>query len=250
MKLSFMRAAAVCAATLIGGAAYATSVPAVGDSYVGNYDLNNAFGGHGLWLPGFLGDHTWSVTGGTANYDGTTMSLNGSVENNVGGTTYSMNFDFLVTQTSNVPAAPYCGSGQACQSITQDMKDNMVYFDMGANSIMGTVTGTGALAGLSMDLVMRPLGIAPDPNKPGQLGYGGNWTNLDFGYSNWLTWSVTSSAQVSTGSSGSGDVNLTFTGNGNPGGGNNPPPVPLPAGLPLLLTGLAGMAWMRRKQRV
>jgi len=240
-----MKAAALCVAVIVPGASLASPLPAVTGSYVGNYDLGNAFGGHGLWLPGFLGDNTWSVTSGTANYDGMSMVMNGSVENNVGSTTYTLDFDFTVFMTTVEPSSPACGGG-ACTGATQDMKDNMVYFDMGRNATMGTVTGTGALSGLTMDVVMKPLQF-PTPYKPGQLGYGGNWTTLDFGYSNWMDWTVTSNTSgINTGTSNGGDVNFNMLPNGNPGG-NNPPPVPLPAGLPLLLAGLGAFAVMRRR---
>ena len=96
------------------------------------------------------------------------------------------------------------------------------------------------LDGLSMDVVMRPL-----PGKPGQLGFGGNWTTLDFGYSNWMEWTVTSqAAQKSVKSTGNGDINFDFLGNGD----NNVPPVPLPAGMPLVLTAMAGLYAIRRRQ--
>lgn len=240
---NLFKAAALCVAVALPGASLASPLPAVTDSYVGNYDIGNAFSGHGLWLPGFLGDNTWSVTSGTANYDGTSMVMSGSVANNVSGTIYTLDFDFTVFMTTDEPSGPACGQA-ACSNPTQDMVDNMVYFDMGRNATMGTVTGTGALTGLSMDVVMKPL-VFPTNYKPGQLGYGGNWKDLDFGYSNWMNWSVIANTSgVTTGTGNTGDVNFTFAGNGNPGG-NNPPPVPLPAGLPLLLAGLGAFAFMR-----
>ncbi|MEL7133288.1 MAG: VPLPA-CTERM sorting domain-containing protein [Pseudomonadota bacterium] len=240
---------AVITAAFIGVASFAnaTTLPAVDESYVGNYDISNAFGNHGLWLPKFLGDKTWSVTSGTANYDGTSLVMTGSVENKKGGTTYTMDFNFQVFETAVKPDEPYCGNGQACQAATDEQKDNIVYFDMNGGSSMGTVTGTGLLDGLVMDIEMKPLEF-PDDYKPGQLGYGGNWTTLDFGYSNWLNWTVIKNdSGVKTGAAGYGDMNYDFLANDDPVT-QNPPPVPLPAGLPLLVAGLGALTFLRRRK--
>lgn len=227
--------AAVAAVSLtIGGAAWGSSLPAVDESYEGNYALQNAFTSHGLWLPGFLGDRRWSVDSGLAEYSDGALSLDGTVSQTIGGTEYSMDFDIDLTETTDAPNGLVCGTA-TCNSATTEMRDNIVHFDMGDNPIMGTVTGTGLLDGLVMQLVMRPL----DGNgrKPGQLGYGGNWRNLDFGYSNWLSWNVTQFAKVKTGSSGNGDINVDLI------------PAPLPAGLPLVLTGAMGFYAVRRRQK-
>ena len=249
MKTFSLKAAVT--AVMLSAASFvsASPLPAVDASYVGNYDLGNAFSSHGLWLPGFLGDNTWSVQSGTANYDGTSLVMNGSVSNTVNGVTYEMDFDFQVFETSVRPAAPYCGSGQACEGATQEQKDNIVYFDMRGGSSMGTVTGKGALDGVILDIEMQPLDISGGNYKPGQLGYSGNWTTLDFGYSNWLNWTVTQNTTglgAAEGTTKKGDINFDFLPNGNPPG-QNPPPVPLPAGLPLLLAGIGAFAVMRRR---
>ena len=230
MYLKKFALALVTAAGLASGAV-ASSLPAISDNYEGKYDIVNAFGGHGLWLRNFLGDNTWSVVNGSAVYENNSLALSGQVEN--GG--YKLDFDFQLTEVAHA-GDPYCGNGHACQAITQEMKDNMVYFNQGANLTMGTVTGAigTALEGLTLEIVMRAL-----PDKPGQLGYGGNWTNLDFGYSNWFDWSITeNNTNVQFANlSGIGDVNLDLT------------PMPVPAGLPLLLTGFAGFAMLRRRAR-
>ena len=114
------------------------------------------------------------------------------------------------------------------------------HFDMGANAIMGTLTGTAgnAFDGLVIDIEMKPLAL---PNrKPGQLGYGGNWTTDDFGYSNWMYWSITqNNTNINLGPLNTqyhGDVNFTLVA------------TPIPAGLPLVLTGLAGLYALRRRK--
>lgn len=255
MKSFLLKAAITAAAIGTASLAAATTVPPVVDpnGYVGNYDISNAkTGSHGLYLPQLFdakpGDKHWSVTSGTANYDGTSMVMTGAITNTVGGVSYQMNFDFQVFQTDTKPAAPYCGTG-ACSNPPQDNVDNMVYFDMNGGPSMGSITGVGALDGLVLDVAMKPLNF-PMEYKPGQLGFGGNWFNLEFGYSNWLDWSVRSNTtNIAFRSSGGGDINFDFTSNGNPGG-NNPSPVPLPAGLPLLLAGLGAFAVLRRRQAI
>ncbi len=239
-------AALIAASSIFSASANASPLPAISGNYNGNYDISNAFGGHGLWLLGLISgvDKTWSITGGAASFFNQTLKMVGSVSNNG----YSLDFDFEVTQMASHTGGLVCGGGQACNNATQEMRDNIVFFDMGGASIMGTVTGTAGtvLDGLSMDITMRPLN---DPNlgtKPGQLGYGGNWTTLDFGYSNWMKWNVTSQAsKKAVKSSGNGDINLDFLANGD---NNVPPPVPLPAGMPLVLTAMAGLYAIRRRQ--
>ncbi|MEM8693110.1 MAG: VPLPA-CTERM sorting domain-containing protein [Pseudomonadota bacterium] len=237
---SFIEAAAFAAGTFLASAAIASPIPAIDGNYEGFYDIENAFTSHGLWLPGFLGDNTWSITKGSAEFTDGTLSMTGMAENRG----YSLNFDFLVFEKPDHSGGLICGGGSECATATDAMKDNIVFFDMGTEAIMGAVTGVEgtALDGLSMDITMRPL-----PDKPGQLGFGGNWKTLDFGYSNWMSWEVTNAAVgVKTGLSGSGDVNFDFLSNEI----TNPlPPVPLPAGLPLMLTLIAGGAAMRRLQK-
>ncbi|MEM9436370.1 MAG: VPLPA-CTERM sorting domain-containing protein [Pseudomonadota bacterium] len=247
MKL--VRVCAAVAAIAVAGTASASSIPAVDGDYRGSYDLGNAFSTHGLWLPGFIGDDTWSIVGGSALYNNGLLDLQGSVEQTVGTTTYGLDFNISVKEIVGLSQDPYCGGGTSpgeCKTATQEMKDNIVYFDMGGTGSMGMVTGTGSLAGLVMDLVMRPL-----PDKPGQLGFGGNWRDLEFGYSNWLRWDVIQDANSVVaggskfyGSGNNGDINLNFLANST-----TIDPVPLPAGLPLVLTVMGAFAWMRRRQR-
>lgn len=232
----FMKTLSCVAAIFFAVGAEASPIPAVTDSYEGHYDVNNAYGGHGLWLPGFYGDNTWSITGGSAHYQNQILNLSGTAVNNGA----SLDFSFQVFETAHA-GTPYCGTA-TCSNATQTMKDNVVYFNMGVNAIQGTISGTAGtlLDGLSMDVVMRPL-----PQKPGQLGFGANYRDQEFGYSNWMQWSVTQDANtagIGYGSAGNGDVNFTFT-------GNDTPLVPLPAGLPLMLTGLVGVYAMKRRKR-
>ena len=95
--------------------------------------------------------------------------------------------------------------------------------------------------------MIRRRAASPD-YKAGQLGFGGNWVDLNFGYSNWVRWTVRDKpSNIVTGMSGIGDVNFTFAGNDDPVG-NNPIPTPLPAGLPLLIAGLGALAYLRRRK--
>lgn len=224
-------------------AATASSLPAVNGNYEGNYGITDAFSTHGLWLPNFIGNQYWSVQSGTANYAGSDLTMTGTATKSIGSQTYSLDFSFAVVETSDAPNGLVCGGNTgagSCQSQQGGAGEaNIVHFDMGTNSIMGTLTGSAGniLEGLSMDIEMVPLG-GPG-RKPGQLGYGGNWVTDDFGYSNWMEWDVTadSIASVSYGTSGTGDVNFTFL----------PTPVPVPAGFPLMLAGLGAFYWLRRR---
>ena len=246
----FLTAAAFAVGTMTAGMAAASPIPGITDPYQGNYDLGDAFSSHGLWLPHLLGDHTWSINAGsTANLNGTYLDMTGTATQTVNGTDYTVAFDFSVIETTDAPNGLICGSGQACNGATQEMRDNIMFFDMGSASTMGTITGLGALAGLSLDVIMRPLGGTG--RKPGQLGYGGNWTTLDFGYSNWMWFDVTSEADnavaglsATLGQRRGGDINLDFLANSTPG----PLPVPLPAGLPLLLAGMGALYGLRRRK--
>ncbi|MEO9515680.1 MAG: VPLPA-CTERM sorting domain-containing protein [Paracoccaceae bacterium] len=236
----FIGAALIAASTIFAGSAQATAIPGVSDSYNGNFDIENTYSGHGLWLPGLIKglDRTWDVTGGAASFFNNTLTMVGSVAN--GG--FSLDFEFEVFENTTHTGSVYCGGGNDCNNASQEQLDNVVFFDMGANSIMGTITGTAgtALEGLSIDVEMSPL-----PSKPGQLGFGANYLDLEFGYSNWIEWTVTSQAdKQAVKASGNGDVNFNFTGNND----NNVPPVPLPAGMPLVLTAMAGLYAIRRRQ--
>lgn len=240
---TFLKVAAFAIGTSMAGAVAAAPL-AVTDSYEGDYTIENAFDSHGLWLPGFLGDNTWSVESGNANHTGDNLSMSGRVKNTVDGTDYFLDFDFSVTKTSDHPNGLVCGT-IACNAATQEMRDNIVFFDMGIESIMGTVTGVAGtlLEGLEMIITMRPL--EGEDRKPGQLGFGGNWVNLDFGYSNWMRWDViANNSNVRTGSGNHGDVNFDFIPDDGPGEGV----VPLPAGLPLILTGAAALFGLRRRK--
>lgn len=252
MKTLFKTAIAVVGIA-IGSGVSASPIPAVTGSYVGNYDLDNAFASHGLWLPGIFSGYVneWSVSSGTANYNGGILDLNGTVTNITGGAPLSLDFSFRMYENATHPGPVQCGH-TGCAAATADMKNNVVFFDMGGTGTQGTITGTAGtvLEGLSIDVVMHaPANMTNGAPKLGQMGFGANWLNLDFGYSNWLNWSVTSQANdasyATSTTSGNGDINLDFLANGSPA---NPPSVPLPAGLPLLAAGLAGLAFLRKRQ--
>ena len=259
MNKSFVFGALTALGLTVGTVATATSIPSVTDPYFGNYDLENAFGGHGLWLPGLFttADRTWSVVTeeSTANFTpGASggagyMDLIGRVENGVGGSTQSLDFNFRIFENPDHAGDLVCGTA-ACEAADATQRENIVFFDMGTNDIMGTVTGTAGtdLEGLSIDITMRTPASYDGEPKLGQLGFGGNWLDLSFGYSNWLNWTVTSQATDASfgtrSAGGTGDLNLNFVSNGSPI--TPPPPIPLPAGLPLLLVGLLSFGAIRR----
>ncbi|MEM8653700.1 MAG: VPLPA-CTERM sorting domain-containing protein [Pseudomonadota bacterium] len=246
-----------------GMAANAATMPVDGD-YEGTYQLGNAFSSHGLWLPDLLlnsdgssagFDNTWSFVLGSdtkAIYENGTLGLSGTVENTKGGVTYSLGFQFRLNEVTNHPGNLICGR-DACRAASQEERDNIRFFDGDANGVIGTITGLGDLDGLVLDVTINKPNASDGNPKLGQLGFGGNWTTTNFGYSNWLKYDLrdqvadTSLAGLIGRSSGHGDINADLTLDGDPI--SSTPPVPLPAGLPLLVGGLGALAFMRRRRK-
>ena len=87
--------AAIAALSIsFSASAYASSLPAITDSYEGNYVLGNTFSSHGLYLPGFFGDYSWSIESGTAEYKNGELSLMGTIKQTESGSDYFMDFNF------------------------------------------------------------------------------------------------------------------------------------------------------------
>lgn len=234
--------AAVVGLMGVSSAANATPLPGVTDDYSGSYSTGNAFSSHGLWLPDFRAGATtqWAVTGGSVVYNSTagTLDLTGTVQNN-GDNALKLDFNWSLNEIAHA-GPPACGTGQACQGATQDMKDNMRYFDFTGQVLTGAA-GT-LLDGLTLGLSIKPS----DGSKPPQLGYGGNWRDLNFGYSNWFYWKIDDGVQDKFGlnkSSGGGDMNLTLADDGSGG------QIPLPAAGWLLLAGLGALGAAKRRRK-
>lgn len=228
---------AIAGVAMSGSTAQASTLPGVTDDYSGTYGLTNAYPSHGIWLPSFKSGASteWGVVNGSATYDSTagTLNLSGRVQNNSNA---ALQLDFNWSLNEVVHAGPPACGGGACTGATAAMKANMVYFDFAGQQLTGTA-GT-ALAGLSIDLTIKPS----DGSKPPQLGYGGNWRTLDFGYSNWFKWSVSSAEKSAYGlknTYGDGDMNLTLT----------PTPVPVPAAAWMLIAGVGALGAMRRRRK-
>lgn len=236
---STMLAVGVAAASVVGmsTSAKASVLPGVTDDYSGTYAINNAFPtpGHGVWLPSFRSGASveWDVVGGTATYDSTAGTLNivGQVRNH-GDDRLRLNFNWLLNENTTHAGPPACGR-PACSSPTPDMVANMKYFDF----VGQTLTGAGPiLSGLTIDLSIKPS----DGSKPPQFGYGGNWRDLEFGYSNWFYWSVSEKEKYAYGlkyKNGRGDMNLTMS------------TVPLPAAAWMLLAGVGAIGAMGRRKK-
>ena len=244
MKRTFLSTLTAAVVGLVGVAstANATPLPGVTDDYSGSYSAGNAFPSHGIWLPNFRAGATteWAVTGGSVVYNSAagTLDLMGSVQNN-GDNALKLDFNWSLKEIIHA-GPPACGSGQACQAATQDMKDNMRYFDFTGQVLTGAV-GT-LLDGLTLNLSIKP----GDGSKPPQLGYGGNWRDLNFGYSNWFYWGVDEKAQAAYGlkyGKGHGDMNLTLADDGSGGS------IPLPAAGWLLLAGIGALGAAKRRRK-
>ena len=220
--------------SLISMPASAATLPGVTDDYSGTYNLEDAFPSHGLWLPHFRdgASKTWSVQSGTATYDSSagTLDLNGTVRNNT-DPSLELVIDFSLNEISHA-GPPACGK-PGCASPTADMVANVKYFDFVDVMIKGV---SGLLSGLTLDLSIKPK----DGEKPPQFGYGANWVDLNFGYSNWFYWTVSDAEKTQYGLknlSGHGDVNVNMS------------PVPLPAAGWLLLAGVGALGAMRHRRR-
>lgn len=258
-------AVAICAAASTANIASASQLDNTApydDRYKGFYTVTDAFGGgnngtyhHGLYLPGLHGDTSWSVTAGSAVYLGTTLVMQGTVQQTTNNIDYFLDFNFSLQRTTSTGSI-VCSGGSDCDTNINGQpnlpndpgEDNIVYFlPTGPNNVMGTITGQANTntAGLEIDVIMRPL--TQNDYKPGQLGFGGDWFTDLFGYSNWMNYVVTSNDggvfSKSVDWSRNGDVNFRLT--------PDPfttPQVPVPAGLPLILTAFAGFYVVRRRK--
>lgn len=245
-----IKAAFVAVSLCIAGTASATPVPAYDQSYEGIFNINNAYPHHGLYLPGLTaglgGDTRWGVTGGEATYVSNTLTLEGSAVNKT-ASNLSLDFNFSLNEKVGYVGTAYCGQsgGSGCSSTAAAdvaAREEIKFFDLATATLKGTA-GTD-LEGLLIELTVKP----GDGSKPPQFGYGANWLNMAFGYSNWFYYDVVKQANdpnfAVTANSWGGDINLTFTGSDS-----QLPPVPLPAGLPLLLGALGVMGIVGRKRR-
>ncbi|MEO1551346.1 MAG: VPLPA-CTERM sorting domain-containing protein, partial [Pseudomonadota bacterium] len=219
------------------------------------YDTVNAYSGHGLYLPGLLNDGSgaestyWNQTSGKATLQNGSLTLEGSVYNQ-SDNSLTMDYKFELTELTNHAGSPACGNSgtgsNSCNSNDPTDVDARTYIQF-FNLDSAVITGTGtALTGLVLNATVFPLANA----KPPQLGYGGNWLNMNFGYSNWFTYdaNVTSisgySVKDPSPDQWGGDLNLTFVGNDE-----ELTTVPVPGALPLLGAGLMAFGLVARRRK-
>ncbi len=230
----------VCLAAIgWAGAASAAPLPAVNDSYVGDYNIESVNTGsnlHTFWLPNLISGESnyWQFDGtsGMFSHNGATATLTGTIVNNSNAMKsfgVDITFDFL----SKGGRTPKCELGGACGSAQYSTQSaQFEYFTYGA----ATLTGQNMLSGLTLALSVAPI----DGTLPPQLGYGANNKDLnEFGLSTWYKWDVTSNTTGTYFKDGQGDINIELT------------PVPVPAALPLLASALAGFGlfgWRRRRR--
>ncbi|MEM6464908.1 MAG: VPLPA-CTERM sorting domain-containing protein [Pseudomonadota bacterium] len=249
-------AAVATAAVLATGGAHATSLPAYNAaSYDGIYDTVNAYSGHGLYLPGLLSNTSgtestyWDQVSGEATLQNGSLTLTGSVKNQ-SNNSLTMDYTFQLTELTSHAGGPACGNSStgpnSCNSndpTDVDARTFIKFFNLDS----AVITGTGSvLSGLELNATVFPLANA----KPPQLGYGGNWLNMNFGYSNWFTYdaNVTTIGGYNVKDPASnkwgGDLNLTFLGNNK-----ELTTVPVPGALPLLGAGLMAFGLVARRRK-
>lgn len=239
---------ALAAGSILAMPAQAATVPALGDSYAGLYDVESVYthkNPHSFWLPNFLKttgtrgsrSHYWQFdeNGGAFAYDGNSATLTGTIQNNIRANAF---FEVSVSLAFDQRGgrAPKCEfGGRACKSAEfAKQSAEFDYFKLGG----ATLTGAGEMEGLVLELSDRPVNALYPP----QLGFGGNNKGFyDFGMSTWFFWdAIQNSKGLPLSSDRRGDINIQLA-LAEASSASPVSQVPLPASLVLFLAALGGL---------
>jgi len=217
--------AAILAAGLmaVGTAASATTVTPNDKYHASSVKTGGNF--HTFWFVGLLGgSRYWQFTdGGTMIVDDNSAQLKGTIQQNGNaGNKLDVDISFAYKQTgTGNGVVGKCGGG--CPAANVNTWD---YFSYDTVSMTGTAGSL--LDGMSIDLTMKPA----NGKMPPQMGDYANDKNAGLGFSSWYYWTSNFNGATKT---GYGDINVNLVA------------APLPAGMLLLLSGLGGLAFLRRR---
>ncbi|HMV65928.1 MAG TPA: DUF4215 domain-containing protein [Myxococcota bacterium] len=166
-----------------------------------DYDVTNLFGQRVFWLPNLYGSGTIEL----AVQSGSALHVDWAAGvANFTGTAYEMYspfriWSFDVEYTYRGQGAEGVGSAGALLGSYHPTPAELaqwLYFDMTAGSL------TRLDNGLTLDLFQYPT----DDSKPMQAGRGANFFDSNWGFANWLTWTMYDDHGAYV-RSGSGDIN-------------------------------------------